>query len=420
MVSKADLNLAGLISREGCSINDTSSVEVERVPTEIIALIAQSQEHQETKPNWHERAICRLNKLDKLIDDKMGTFGWQTKLDQIGELIQEKFAPLQKFNTWLDDNGHGEWFKQLATFLLKLPMRAVRNIIKMVYAIIETLLSAAVHPVKALNKVAKLLVTLVNELSKPETWSKMGAGMMGASLGQALITANPLSVVGMLIGAAMIVAGVSFGALKAAVEAKTGRGGQAAKEAVLNQVQQLPEAALTGFLMGLLIGAIQKSMQEKPMPRKVQASNQAEAQQIADDFVQNNKLPKYSKVTYNSFTGETNIEWNKADLTRLVRERPELFYKTIGRNYVISKPHFFGVRLRDSFCGPITEASTKAPQHFYGAQEIAVVGLSRFTPLAPISPATSIAVGTSSALFQKRAVDSESYSRQEDAISQLV
>ncbi|MBS0655324.1 MAG: hypothetical protein JSR46_06085, partial [Verrucomicrobia bacterium] len=146
----------------------------------------------------------------------------------------------------------------LATFLVKLPARAVRNIVKVLYDIVKTCIYAAVHPLKALNQLAKLLVNLAYELTKPETWTKIGAGMIGASCGQALITGSPLSAIGVGIGAAMVIGGLSVGALQAALEAEEGSRGEAALQNLDQQIQEIPETMLTGFLLGLLMGGIRR------------------------------------------------------------------------------------------------------------------------------------------------------------------
>ncbi len=111
-----------------------------------------------TQKKWSERAITYLNDIEKRLDERIPNFPLQNKLDQLGRTLEAQFAPLKKFNAWLDCNGEGEWYRQLANFLVKLPARAVRNIVRLLYSIIEGLAYAAVHPLKACTNLAKMLV----------------------------------------------------------------------------------------------------------------------------------------------------------------------------------------------------------------------------------------------------------------------
>lgn len=208
---------------------------------------------------WHERAISRLDDFERRLDEKIPNSLIQTKIDKLGRAVEKKFAPLSRFNDWLNRHEMGSWYRQLATFLVKLPIQAVRNIVQLLYSIIKGAFYTVVHPMKTFVQLAKLLVRLVHELTKPETWSKIGASVMGASAGNALVTANPFALIGVGVGAAIVAGGISWGMLKAYLAVDSQQSGRsAALEALLYQTKQLPEAALTGFCMGLLFGGIQK------------------------------------------------------------------------------------------------------------------------------------------------------------------
>lgn len=275
------------------------------------------------KKSWHERAIAHLNDQELQLDERLPNYAFQNTLDQLGCDIENTFAPLKEFNNWLDTNGHGKWYKQLATFLVKLPPRAVRNIIRLLYNFVKGALFAIVHPLKGINHLAILLISLIHELTKEETWSKIGIGMMGAGLGQALITGNPLSIIGLGIGASLLVAGLSIGALKAAVHAEKGAKFEAVKKNLFFQLKQLPEVALTGFCMGLMIGTIQRVIYEHQMKTYL-VSNYEEARQYADSFVKEHKLPQYTEVELES-SGKIIIKWQGNDLYYMERTHPEFF-----------------------------------------------------------------------------------------------
>src|ERR1700730_3783939 len=86
-----------------------------------------------TKKGWNERAIAYLDRLETQLDEKNPNLGIQNAADQIGQDLKAKFSPLKQFNKWLDSNGQGNWYTQLATFLAKLPARAARNIVNILY-----------------------------------------------------------------------------------------------------------------------------------------------------------------------------------------------------------------------------------------------------------------------------------------------
>jgi hypothetical protein len=254
------------------------------------------------------KTIDRIEEANQRLDVAMPNSTIQNKADALGRTIKDQFAPFVTFNKWLDDNGHGKWYAQLGTFLAKLPARAVRNIVVLLYKILESAAYAGVHPLKALHKLAKLVVQLTAELSKPETWSRIGIGMIGASLGCAAIPGNPLSVLGIGLGGALVVAGISAGALKAALCADRGFRRCAAKENVLGQLKQMPESMLTGFCMGLLFGAIQKAVTERTAAATVKPLTPQDAEQYANSLVKQYNLPQYSEVTLDP-SGKITIEW---------------------------------------------------------------------------------------------------------------
>lgn len=252
----------GLSSVQGLSqpqyqTNNIEPTTAGRSPVQGVAQVI--NQNQPTAPlKWNEKAIRHLDGWEAYLDAKLPNFPIQNKIDQLALYLETKFAPLSKFNEWLDSNGEGAWYKKLAIFLAKLPARAVRNIIRLVYNIIKSALYAVVHPAKAVVKLAKLLVQLAHALTLPETWSKMGAGALGASLGSSLVSGNPVPLIALGIGAAMLLGGLTAGAIKAAVEAEQGNRFKAAMQNLFDQGKQLPEAALTGFCMGLITGGIQR------------------------------------------------------------------------------------------------------------------------------------------------------------------
>jgi|GEM_PF-5103460 hypothetical protein len=287
-----------------------------------------------------KRAITQLDVFDTKIDtiasfafqDKMDELGVQiqNKIDNLEAYIEKKFVVLPEFNRWLDATNQGNWFQQLAAFLCKLPPRAARNVIRLLVRAIKTAYYAAVHPLKALNQLAKTLVLLINELTKAQTWSTMGAGMMSASLGQALASGNPLSLIGIGIGGAMFIGGLSVGALQAALrtERKDEKAAAAIKQ-VWEQIKPLPESMLTSFFIGLLIGGIQRCFQKDHyVPNNPQGLNQ-----IADQFIHEHNLPPFDLV-YQNANGDITICWWANENSAIMTEYAHLFPKPSSCNYL--------------------------------------------------------------------------------------
>lgn len=290
--------------------------------------IAHKKDQEVVKKGWKERTITYLNQLEVRLDEAMPNFTFQNKADQIGHFLKAKFSPLKKFNEWLDSNGQGEWYTQLATFLAKLPARAVRNIVNLLYRIIESIMFSAVHPLKSLINLSKLLLLLVDELTKPETWSKMGIGMVGTSLGQAT-TGNPYSVIGLGIGGAMAICGLTVGPLQAAILAEKGKRAKAAKQNLFFQAKQIPETALTGFCMGLIIGGIQRALQKSYV-----VSDHQEATRHADQFIKDHNLPSYTKVELDP-SGNMRIIWER----QFFHPGPRGVTVTVSQGHLILQPN---------------------------------------------------------------------------------
>lgn len=272
--------------------------------------------------NWHDRAIAWLDSAEHSLDKVIPPHFFQKKIDQIGSYIERTFAPLRQFNEWLQHNGEGAWYKKMATFLCKLPMRVVRNFVSLLYQIIYATFHTATHPIKSLVKLAKLIVSLVHQLTIPATWSRIGAGIVGASLGQSLIGGGPLSLIGIGIGGAMIASGLTFGALKAAVQAEKGHRWHEIQNALSYQLERLPEAMLTGFCMGLLLGAVQSEINARAQKIYKDAINDGVNEQLSDFG-----LPPSSDITLDASRGLI-VKWPIESMPTSTRWLLQLFQKT--------------------------------------------------------------------------------------------
>lgn len=218
---------------------------------------------------WSFPSINSLDKLDGALDEIFPNNDVQNKIDALGHQIKQEFSNLAKFDQWLEENGATDWHEQLATYLVKLPMRSARNVALELYSVISTALYLSVHPMKGINHLAKEVIILMESLTKPEVWSKIGAGSIGSIAGQSFILGNPISLMGFGIGGALILAGITVDSLTAAIEAEEGKELIGVKEKLKHYAAKLPENVLTSFFMGMLIGGIRRAaLDEKPFDIK--------------------------------------------------------------------------------------------------------------------------------------------------------
>lgn len=230
--------------------------------------------------SWRDHAISKIDDWDKRLDVLMPNSPIQTRIDSLIEEIESIFEPLVEFNDWLNSNGHGAWHEQLAQFLVKLPFRAARNIVQQLYTVIKGIVFGVVHPLKAVNMVAKFLVLLPYELVKPETWSAMGAGILGASCGEAVIMGGFGSPIGVGIGGALLLGGVSVGTLKVMFEAAEEERLEKAGQYLVQQGQRLSEVFLTSFYTGIIIAAIRKVLAPEEKGAKAELQKREKSEQV--------------------------------------------------------------------------------------------------------------------------------------------
>lgn len=258
---------------------------------------------------WHQKAKNEVDTFKELVVSKLGVEhlnAFQGKMDRAGASFEETMgrcaekakeniaalaessidaisAKFPKLSTALSDWSRTQPLSykiahslgKLAILLTTLPLKAARNIANLLYQTLKAIAYGVVHPIEGAAKLAKLLISMAHAMTKPETWTMMGAGMVGAGLGQ-MALGNVFAPIATIVGAAIMALGLSVGAIIQAIQ-KEGYNTrtEAALDYLLQQGKQIPEAMMTGFLMGLLIGAIQKSVVKKPQLTEAEASKLA-------------------------------------------------------------------------------------------------------------------------------------------------
>lgn len=281
----------------------------------------------ESKLNLKLKLIKWIDQQSNGLDQILPDLPAQKKVDEFIQLIDRRFEKLKPFNDWIDSNNSKHWIKNLAIFLVKLPLKAARNILKLLYNLVKAAIFAVNHPLKSLAKMAKYLVEIIYQLSEPESWSILGAGLIGFSGGQAL-TGNPLSVIGFIVGAALLLSGLSLGALKSALKAEEGNVKEEIFKNLSKQAKAALESASTGLIMGLILGAIQKTLYDKTVPN-YRVTNIEEAQKFAEQFIKDNGLPPFDTVQIDP-SGGIVIHWeNGNNVSHLLKKFPEYAENTI-------------------------------------------------------------------------------------------
>lgn len=261
--------------------------------------------------SWDERLISKIDHFENTTIAKIPNLLNTQFLDGVAiratnflNKITLELAPIKILNDWLNEDEFKKenWnnsLDKIAVFLAKLPLRCARNILNMVLNIIKMALYVSVytvvHPAKAAMKLAKMLIRLLKELTKPETWTKMGAGIIGVSLGQAAM-GNIFAPFALILGGAMMCGGLLGGVIVAVATNKNNKLKAIEKELV-KQIKKIPESMLTGFLMGLIFAPAQKHWNNLKESR-------------------NNQLDYYKQYD-NSWNGWWKREWAREEIIKL-------------------------------------------------------------------------------------------------------
>lgn len=202
--------------------------------------------------------------LDRLLPNNR----LQLALDDFGKKIEELLQPASAFNDWLKSSGHGQWHQKLCIWLLKAPLRLVAKVIQIVYGTIKCIAYSAVHPLKALIEFAKVFVEFIYSLTESITYTKMGAGTIGASLAQAALSGGfgVHAYIGLAIGGGLLVIGMLWGTIEAAITAEKGQILRTVANEFWQHSKAIPISLIVGFLFALVIGAVSIGLQT-PTPQ---------------------------------------------------------------------------------------------------------------------------------------------------------
>lgn len=259
-------------------INDIATSTIESSNTESESNGSNGEIHKISSPSDNS-SVTTADAVNYVGLGQMGSSKvkyTQSSLERINNFLDaNEFAKNDTVFTHSKDNTYKKIdiaFTRLGMFLIKLPFRAIRNVINLIFSIVKTAVNFVFHPVKTFIKLLKLIISLLNAV----TLTQIGAGMIGASLGQSLL-GNPLSLIGIIVGAALIVGGISIGAMVTAIKNKHNKSTHVKNE-IIEHFKAIPEAALTGFLLGLMVGAIQQAQtHQNHHSHKSTASNAADA-----------------------------------------------------------------------------------------------------------------------------------------------
>jgi hypothetical protein len=215
-------------------------------------------------------------------------------------------SQIRGFVAWFDSNAN------------KLPWRAIRNIVYLLYGTVEGVMYAAVHPVKTVTSISRKLVSCAHALVQPETWSKVGCGMVGAKfgfslVGFSLVNETPLSIIGVSLAAL----GCTLEMIKVAFVAERGKKLEMVLQKLFAQAKAWPESLLTGFCMGLLFGAAKCLISQSSLG-PYQIGNAEEAKLTADTIINKHHLPQYQSAEVTN-SAHLVIKWTSPEAVHKFR-----------------------------------------------------------------------------------------------------
>jgi len=237
----------------------------------IEAISAAQMDSLDCRPQWHQRALRTLGALGKKLEEACPNFAWQQSLDNVcGEKYRQIFqnSVIHGLNEWLKNDPS----ESAVVVAEKLIPRSLRNLAVLLFGMSKLLARACEHPLKTTVECLQFLVVLAHALTLPETYTGLGAGFIGASAGQAILSPGPQVILGLIIGGSLVLFGLIFGAVKSGASAEEGHRLDAIYHQLAHQIREMPEAAMTGFFVGLILGAVEQVIDpENPIAQAANA-----------------------------------------------------------------------------------------------------------------------------------------------------
>ncbi len=231
---------------------DPKNTSIEHIVRSYFELEDVAVDYCET---WHKRTIHFLHDKQLELDEILSLHKLQKLISKFYENYLEPILNSKSFilfNDWLDSNGHGDWYAQLTVALLKMPFRAVKTILTQLYSLLKDLYYYCAHPEKALIDAATFIVYFIKSLTQSETYVKMGAGILGASLGQPLILLQPPVLITVVLGTTLLISALVHDILKTLALKSSW---QDVKEMLLEKhLTQITKAFGIGLLSGIAAG----------------------------------------------------------------------------------------------------------------------------------------------------------------------
>lgn len=252
--------------------------------------------------NWFENTGNRINNILKANYDALH----QTLLT----VVPKYASAIHQWAMTLSYQGLSHLVNFLR-YILKLPIQAVCNIMQQFYQILKLLARAAVHPVDTSSQIVHAIKQFIQSLVKIETWVNIGAGMTGAGAAQIAI-GNLYGSTAVILGAILSTSALSIGTILAVwKKSSDSTNGNAALTYLLKTAEPIPETMMTGFLMSLIIGMIEKSRFHKQrIEEHLQNPLQQDIEQAAYKFAYEHGIKRrIHGIIYDHATDEVRFSW---------------------------------------------------------------------------------------------------------------
>lgn len=187
--------------------------------------------------NWSTQILQNLDATDRALDAWMPSNRVQNFFDRLDLTIPQLTQineELEKRDIWPDKE------------LDKIPIKVLRNFVAIPYFATKGVFYLALHPLKGGNQLIRLFVQSVVGLQDEKNWTKIGGGLVGASLGQNLALGLPFATMRLSFGLAIAITGIAIAVFKA----------ENRIDELYYQITDFSVSLLTGMGCGYLIAKV--------------------------------------------------------------------------------------------------------------------------------------------------------------------
>lgn len=295
------------------------------------------------RPSWYCLAMGRIRLMEFRYIKPIKNNVLQDKLDLLGREIEARFVSIKAQVKWNEFNralnahsDSGDWLKDLAVELCKLPIKTAVKLLEQLCHFVKSALYFAAHPLHGTAQLARDFVHLAYMMTQPGVWANFGIGMLGATIGSAIMLGS-VSKLCLIVGTIALLAGLFSKVDHAAAQAyqaeiDRGQGQQlamqawnrAAKGELRHLFPELAQSFVDGLLLSILVGFIQRKMIQTEKIR-FDANTWDKTKEFIDQYLKDHNLPReYSGWAIDSKKNNLHIYFEKPEHLSVMQNHPIL------------------------------------------------------------------------------------------------